>query len=134
MQNSLYTDYSLRTLIYLGMQPNRWVTINEIAEHYDISETHLMKIVHQLGRHGHIDTKRGSGGGMRLANMPQATNIGKVVRDMESFDIAECFNTKSKICSLQSSCNLKLVLTQAGNEFIEFLDRFTLSDLLPKKH
>lgn len=134
MQISRYTDYSLRTLIYLGIQPDRWVTIREIAEHYGISKAHLVKVVHQLGRHGHIETKRGSGGGMRLPNGTQSINIGNVVRDMENFDIAECFNADSKVCSLQPSCALKLVLAQASKDFLEFLDRFTLADLLPKKH
>ena len=62
-----YTDYTLRTLIYLALQPDRLATIADIAIAYDISANHLMKVVHQLSVAGDITTKRGRRGGLRLA-------------------------------------------------------------------
>lgn len=47
MQLNLSTDIALRTLIYLG-QKGESATIAEVSEAYDISKTHLMKVVMEL--------------------------------------------------------------------------------------
>jgi Rrf2 family nitric oxide-sensitive transcriptional repressor len=88
------TDYAMRLLIYLAQQPDRLCTIAEVARSYEISEAHLMKITHQLGLAGWIETVRGKGGGMRLARAPEAIGLGDVVRSIEpDFFIVECFAT-----------------------------------------
>ena len=46
MQLTLYTDYSLRVLLYLGLKPQRMATITDIAQSYGISRNHLVKVVH----------------------------------------------------------------------------------------
>ena len=56
MRLTRYTDYSLRTLIYLGLHEPQKSSIAEIARAYGISESHLIKVVHQLGRSGFIRT------------------------------------------------------------------------------
>jgi len=45
MHITRYTDYSLRVLIYLAAEGDRLATIQEIADSYDISKNHLMKVV-----------------------------------------------------------------------------------------
>ena len=75
MQLTLYTDYSLRVLIYLGTYPGKQVTITEVAECYKISRNHLVKVVNNLSNLGYIHTARGRGGGMLLAHEPQHINI-----------------------------------------------------------
>ena len=40
MQITRYTDYSLRVLIYLGLRKDEQVTIQEIADAYQISKNH----------------------------------------------------------------------------------------------
>ena len=61
MQLTLYTDYSLRVLVYLGVRPDEVCTITDIARDYDISRNHLVKVVHNLGLLGYIKTVRGVG-------------------------------------------------------------------------
>ncbi|MEO6421697.1 MAG: Rrf2 family transcriptional regulator [Candidatus Nitrotoga sp.] len=131
MQFTHFTDYSLRTLIYLGAQHSMLATISEVAEKYGISQSHLTKVVHQLANRGYIQTTRGKGGGMRLAREPQLINIGDVVRDMEdNINLVECFNVKNQSCPLLPACILKSVLTEARKNFFDTLDRYTLADLL----
>ena len=67
MRLTVYTDYALRVLMYLALKEDRLATIAEIAESYDISRNHLMKVAHQLGVAGYVETVRGRGGGLRLA-------------------------------------------------------------------
>jgi len=129
MQLTQYTDYSLRTLIYLGLRRNQLSTIAEISENYQISRNHLVKVVHQLGTQGLIDTVRGKGGGIRLASPPDKINIGDVVRRFESLALVECFSDKDT-CAISSSCHLRSVLQEAMGSFMDVLDRYTLEDLL----
>ncbi|HUW29691.1 MAG TPA: Rrf2 family transcriptional regulator [Sulfuriferula sp.] len=134
MQLTRFTDYSLRVLIYIGLHQDRLVTISEIAKNYGISQNHLVKVVHQLGTHGYIETVRGKGGGMRLARRPELINIGDVVRDTEeNMDIAECFDPSKQSCSLLPSCILKSVLVEARQSFLVTLDFYRLSDFLVNK-
>lgn len=131
MQLTRFTDYSLRVLIYLGGQHDHLVTIREIAEKHDISENHLMKIVHRLATRGYIETVRGKGGGMRLARQADMINLGDVVRDTEeSVAIAECFEANNSSCILLPTCKLKSILGEARKSFFSTLDLYKLSDLI----
>ena len=131
MRLTMMTDYAMRLLMYVAQRPERLCTIAEVARAYDISEAHLMKVTHQLGLAGWIETVRGKGGGMRLAHRPEDINVGAVVRRMESdFQITECFG-KSSNCSLTGSCGLTGILNEALQAFLERLDAHTLADVLP---
>ena len=132
MRLSTFSDYNLRVLMYLGVQPDRLATIAEIAAAHEISENHLMKVVHQLGRSGYIETVRGKGGGMRLAKAPKEIVLGEVIRQTEG-DIAmvECFSESSS-CRLLPACRLKGILGEALSAMFLVLDDYTLADLLEK--
>lgn len=131
MQLTLHTDYALRVLIYLTQTRDDLATISEIADFYQISRNHLVKIVHHLSSAGFIQTTRGKNGGMKLARSPELISIGDVVRRMEpNFDIVECFNADNPACVVSAVCTLKSALYQAGNEFLGVLDRFTLADAM----
>ena len=72
MRLTLYSDYALRVLMYLAVKEDGLATIDEIAKSYSIFKNHLMKVVHQLGVAGYIETVRGRGGGLRLAKPVEA--------------------------------------------------------------
>lgn len=131
MRLTTMTDYALRLLMYVGQHPGRLCTIAEIAQAHRISEAHLMKVTHQLGRHGWIETQRGKGGGMRLASAPGDINLGEVIRSVEpDFDVVECFANGSR-CAITGHCRLTGVLDGALQAFMTHLDGCTLADLLP---
>lgn len=132
MQLTQYTDYSLRTLIYLGLRRDGLSTITDISESYGISRNHLVKVVHQLGAQGLIVTVRGKGGGIRLASPPAEINIGDVVRRFENLSLVECF-TDNNTCAISPSCRLRGVLQEAMRAFMEVLDTYTLQDLIASK-
>lgn len=132
MHLTTYTDYSLRVLMRLALTPGRLVTIAEIADAYGISEPHLMKVVHQLGVVGYIETVRGRGGGMRLTRKAAKINLGEVVRRMEpDFNLVACFRTDER-CTISSVCTLAGVLSDALEAFLTVLDRYTLADIVDK--
>lgn len=132
MQLTQYTDYSLRALIYLGLNDRRRCTIREIALAYGISENHLMKLVHRLGQRGFIVTTRGKNGGLELARPASEINLGEVFRATEgNFNLVECFAGREKnTCPIAGPCALTPILETALDAFLDVLDRHTLADLL----
>ena len=135
MNLTLSTDYSLRALIYLGTCRPQLASVAQISEAYGISRHHLVKVVHQLGRLGFIETLQGRGGGLRLAREPGSICIGDLVRRTETFQLVECFDRERNTCPITPACTLKHILGEATEAFVSVLDRYTLADLLkhPRK-
>ncbi len=131
MRLTRHTDYALRVLMYLGLRGDRLSTIHEIATRYGISENHLTKVVHQLGRQGLVKTVRGRNGGLMLGRPAARINVGKVVRLTEpDFEIVECFDRETSQCVLRGACVLQTALSEAVRAFLAVLDGYTLADLL----
>ena len=131
MRLAEYTDYTLRVLMFLALNRDRLATIPEIAAAYDISENHLMKVVHQLARSGVIDTVRGKGGGIRLAREPETIRLGQILRASEgSAPIVECLSEDGGACRIAPACRLAAVLMRAFGALYATLDEFTVADLV----
>lgn len=133
MRLTTFSDYSLRVLIYLGIQHENLTTIASIAKAYQISENHLTKVVHHLAQRGYIETIRGKGGGMRLAKAPEDINIGKLVRDTEGdTGLLPCVDGEGDCCIIPA-CRLIGILHESLEALYQVLEKYTLADLLVKK-
>ena len=126
-----HTDYGLRVLIYAAVNDDPLVNIGTIAEAYNISKSHLMKVVTALVKGGFLTSTRGKGGGLRLADTPDKINVGAVVRHLEPMQIVECMGENNE-CLITPSCRLAGILSGAIKAFFTHLDGFTLQDLLNK--
>jgi Rrf2 family nitric oxide-sensitive transcriptional repressor len=134
LQLSAYTDYSLRVLTYLAVNGGEKSSIQEIADAYGISQNHLVKVVHQLGKLGYVETTRGRGGGIRLGKAPRDIRLGDVARHMEPhFNLVECFDPESNSCPISSACNLRLYIHEAREAFFAVLQSHTLADVVEKE-
>ncbi len=129
MRLTRFTDYGLRTLMFLGLRDHELALIAEIARAYGISEPHLTKVVHRLGQLGLIQTVRGRNGGLRLSKKPEEIVVGNVVRQIEDdLAIVECFG--SGCCAIAGLCELQRAVREAFAAFLAVLDGYTLADLL----
>ena len=118
MRLSVQTDYSLRVLMHLAVTSPKLVTIRDIADRFQVSRNHLMKIVNALARAGFVETTRGRTGGIRLARDPAEIRIGDVARRFESnSNLVECFNAETNTCLITSACRLKGALSAASKAF-----------------
>lgn len=131
MRLTTYTDYALRTLMYLAHNRESLVRIQDIADAHKIAKNHLTKVVNHLSTLGMVESVRGRNGGLRLGREPADIRIGAIVRQTESdFYIAECFNQENQNCLYSSACSLKGVLGQATHAFLSVLDDVTLEMIL----
>lgn len=126
-----HTDYGLRVLVYTAVNDDALANIGTIADTYGISKSHLMKVVTALVKGGFLDSVRGKGGGLKLARAPEHINIGAVVRHLEPMQLVECMGDNNQ-CLITPGCRLAGILGGAMKVFLNYLDGFTLADLLNK--
>ena len=146
MQLTQFTDYALRILLFLGHQPTvsvadgaagpeseRLPAVLDIGRAYGISVHHLSKVAQRLGQLGFIITARGRTGGLRLARAPSEIRLGELVRATEQLNLVECFDPDKNTCPINGACELKRVLREASQQFLQTLDRYTLADVMTRR-
>lgn len=128
MQLTRYTDYAFRVLIYLGSTREEKSNIQLIADTYDLSKAHLMKVVNQMANHDWIETIRGKNGGIRLQIDPNELSVREIIEKMENtLAPVNCANPK---CLISPSCRLKTILFEAQEKWLSSLEQYKLSDLI----
>ncbi|HWR76605.1 MAG TPA: Rrf2 family transcriptional regulator [Thiobacillus sp.] len=128
MRLTKHTDYAFRVLIYLASMPeDRLSTVQEIAEKFDVSRSHIMKIVHKLAGAGLIHASRGQHGGIKLGQPKEAIDLRSVIELMEA--TLEPVNCDEPICIIKKNCALKNILLGAQRQFLEHAGHYTLADL-----
>lgn len=133
MRLTLHTDYALRVLIRLAVEPEQMHTVESIAQRYGISHHHLTKVAQTLVQAGFVESVRGRHGGLRLAGAPETIQLGEVVRATEQdLALVECFEPEGGGCVIAGACGLQRVLHEAMGAFFEVIDRYTLADLLAR--
>lgn len=134
MRLAVYTDYSLRMLMYLAVKRDGLATIAEVADAYGISRNHLNKVAHRLGLAGYVETVRGKGGGLRLAKPADRIGLGEVVRHAEpDMALVPCFEPVCAPCPIVPCCGLIGALQEARRAFLAALDRYTIADLVEEQ-
>ena len=129
MQLTLFSDYSLRLLLYLSAHRERRVALPEISAAYGISQNHLVKVVQRLIEEGLIESVRGRGGGLSLAREPHEINVATVIRLTEPhLNLVECFDARTNTCPIDPACGLKKALLRAREAFFAELEQYSLAD------
>ena len=132
MQLTKHTDYAFRILIFLAtLEKDKLTTIQQLTEGFDISKSHAMKIVNKLVHQGWINAIRGKNGGVKLGVSADKITLREVVDLMEQ--TLEPVNCDTPLCALKTACQLKGILVQAQEHYLEHLGKFTLEDLINKK-
>lgn len=131
MRLTAFTDYSLRVLIRLALEPDRRFTVGRLAADWRISVHHLNKVVRFLAGQGLLRTMRGKGGGVMLARPAADINVGEVVRQSEAGHVpVECFDPARNTCVISPACRLSAVIAEAQDAFYATLGRYSLADLV----
>ncbi|MER2493432.1 RrF2 family transcriptional regulator [Catenovulum sediminis] len=128
MQLTRFTDYSLRTLIFLAEKPPGFkVSLGQLAEFFNMNLNHLQKVSQKLVQLGYIESSRGKQGGISLAVDSTSVTLADIVRKMEpALEPVDCDGT---LCPIRTSCNLRGVFAEAANSFMQVLESKTLADV-----
>jgi Rrf2 family nitric oxide-sensitive transcriptional repressor len=133
MKLTLFSDYSLRILMFAALRDDVKFSVNDVAKAYRLSRNHTAKAVNFLTQSGYLRAQRGRGGGIRLGREPKDIVVGKLVRQTEtSSPLVECFDAASNTCPLIHACLLQHALGRARTAFFDTLDGYTLADLVNK--
>ena len=125
-----YTNYALRTLQMAALHDPNLLRVDDVAKVHKLARPHIVKIVHQLGKAGYLETQRGRGGGFRLARPADQIIVGDVVRLTEgNLDVVECFNPDKNTCLLSGICRLSFAIQDATAAFMAVLDGLTIADI-----
>jgi len=73
---TLFTDYALRSLLYLTWHAGRPCTVDEVAGYFRISADHVTKVMQHLARQGYVRSRRGRRGGAVLARAAEEIRLG----------------------------------------------------------
>ena len=130
MKLTSYTNYALRCLQLAAVKAPQLVRVDDVSNIHGLSRPHIVKIVHELGKAGYLETVRGRGGGFRLGLPAKDIVVGKVVRLTEGpLNIVECMDPKTNSCALIDICALSVAMAKAAQAFIAVLDDLTVADI-----
>ncbi len=133
MQLTKHTDYAFRVLIYLAMKPAEQLsTIQEIAEYFDISRSHMMKIVQKLANAGFVQSIRGKQGGIHLGKPTGDINLRSIIELMEA--TLKPVDCTTQPCRLNPGCSLKTILFTGQQQYMDYIGQYTVADLVKQNN
>ena len=135
MKLTSYTNFAMRSLQLAALKSPDLIRVDDVVRVHGLARPHIVKIVHELGVAGYIETQRGRGGGFRLARPAEEIIVGDVVRLTEGpLDLVECFNPENNTCPLIGICKLSHALQEATRAFMAVLDDLTLADIASNRN
>ena len=124
--------YALRVLVDMAENgAEDYVPLKEIARRQDISEKYLESIVKTLVQGGVLLGLRGKRGGYRLNLRPDEIGVGEILNLMEgSLAPVSCLEDGAPPCPRMPSCRTLPLWTGLDRVIRDYLDRFTVADLM----
>ncbi|MCA0922578.1 Rrf2 family transcriptional regulator [Pseudooceanicola nanhaiensis] len=130
MKLTSYSNYALRSLQLAALKAPQLVRVDDVVKVHGVARPHIVKIVHELGKAGFLETVRGRGGGFRLGRPAAEIVVGDVIRLTEGpIELVECFNAETNTCPLLGICRLSAAMQKATAAFMAVLDDLTLADI-----
>ncbi len=134
MRLSTRSRYGVRLMLMLGFNEKKGpVFLKEIARAEEISEKYLSQIIIPLKARGLVNTFRGAHGGYILSRPASQIKLLDIIETLEGdLSLVDCVK-KPDICERASECVTRDVWNEMSGLLLDFLDQYTLEDLI-KKH
>lgn len=123
--------YALTVMLDLAQQdPDKYVSLREVAERQNISMKYLESIVSTLNRAGIVRALRGKGGGYKLNRAPKDCSVGEILQLTEgSLAPVYCLEPGCG-CDRSSNCITYPMWQQLDRLIDGYLSQISIEDLL----
>ena len=122
------TDYAVRIVRHLAVQPNR-VPAKDIAESTDVTLRFALKILNKLVGAGLVKSYKGITGGYELAAAPKDINLRQIVETIEGpVGISKCLHEECG-CST-CDCKVKNIYADIAQMVNEKLESHTIEEFM----
>ena len=126
--------YGLKALVYLAQLPQgQLALVNDIATANTIPKKFLDAILGELRNAGFVQSRKGKGGGYRLARLPEDIRVGSVVRVLDGplapYPCAS--RTRYEPCDDcdVNTCQVRHIMLDVREAIAEVLDHKTLAEM-----
>lgn len=144
MRISTRGEYGLRAMMELGGEPERALSLRDIATRQHISLDYLEQIMPPLKAAGLIRARRGAQGGYQLAREADSITVYDVLTALEGrFDPMQCLSNGVPQepegspfpdgCGASGSCAVQEVWRQVKNVVEAVLKKITLAQLIERQ-
>jgi Rrf2 family protein len=130
------TDYSMRLIIALAERQKKGIvsaSSSEVAKEMDIPYRFLRKLVKRLVVGGLIESRRGKGGGVGLAQDPRSISLYDIltVTGPRGVELSLC-SSDPKLCNRSALCTMQREFSSIQDEVDRRLKNIHISDLIQK--
>jgi len=128
MKLQISSRLAVFALLELSAHPDRQYSVADIGRKYRISNHHLAKVMHTLGRAGLVRSIRGVGGGFQFSGNVRRTTLLDVIELFENLTLPEVDNADEKITGEELA--LQQVLGEIDDIARATLGSITLATML----
>lgn len=123
--------YALTVMLDLAQQdPEKYISLREVAERQNISMKYLESIISTLNRAGIVRALRGKGGGYKLNRAPKDCSVGEILLLTEgSLAPVYCLEPGCG-CDRSSNCVTYPMWQQLDRLIDGYLSQISIEDLL----
>jgi Rrf2 family protein len=126
--------YGLKALVYLAqLPPGQLALVNDVATANNIPKKFLDAILGELRNAGFVQSRKGKGGGYRLARLPEDIRVGSVVRVLDGplAPIPCASRTRYEACDdcEVTTCQVRHIMLEVREAIAAVLDHRTLAEM-----
>lgn len=133
MEITRETDYAIRCVLFLAMDPSKVFMVGEIAEKQDAPKPFLAKILQKLVRGKIVNSIRGVKGGFQVARDPRKISLLEVIEAVSGpVGLNVCVVDKQS-CDRSGHCAVHPVWIDLQKDFSRKLSAIKFDKLVNKE-
>lgn len=122
-------DYAMRLLVKLAMLGEESQS-RVLSAEIEVPFNHLNKLTQLLSRRGFIATRKGKGGGLRLARDPKSISLMEVIEAVEGpIVLSNCLFQREN-CRFSAKCKVRKTLCAVQKQMKAMLAERTIHDMM----
>lgn len=123
------SDYGMRILYELAVEPNRYHSARVLADRHGVPEAFLRKILQDLRQAGIVQAQKGRTGGYRLAVSPEEVQVSHILSALEG-PMPKLACIVGEDCDIDEGCPTAPLWRFLERRIQQELSRITLADVV----